>query len=84
MLSLFRRLMMSAQGAVVIEYTLIVSLIAVRRSPRCVRLVAKSPTWLAHEQRDQRIASFVVKTVSWGGSSKGPPIPLRLCVAYQM
>jgi pilus assembly protein Flp/PilA len=29
MLSLFRRLMMSTQGAVVIEYTLIVSLIAV-------------------------------------------------------
>jgi pilus assembly protein Flp/PilA len=29
MLSLFRRLMMNTQGAVVIEYTLIVSLIAV-------------------------------------------------------
>ncbi|HEY6717526.1 MAG TPA: Flp family type IVb pilin [Reyranella sp.] len=29
MLSLFRRLMMNAQGAVIIEYTLIVSLIAV-------------------------------------------------------
>ena len=50
MLSLFRRLMMNDQGATVIEYTLIGSLIAVAAIASMRRSAAKSPTCSEHEQ----------------------------------